>query len=54
LAAQILPLTEHGYGLDVVTIAPCTIRPRHLVVATDRDLFHDAKSSNVLLPRRFY
>jgi len=38
--------------LDVVTIAPRTIRPRHLVAA-DRDLFHDAKSSNMLLPHRF-
>jgi hypothetical protein len=45
-------LTENGCGLDIVTIAPCTTRPRDLVA--DRDLFHDAKSSNMLYPHRFY
>ncbi len=48
-----LPLTGNGCGLDVVTIARCTIRPHH-VVAADRRLFHDAKSSNMLWPHRFW
>lgn len=37
----------------LVTIAPCTIRLRHLAAA-GTDLFHDAKSSSTFLLHRFY
>jgi hypothetical protein len=48
-------LTRDGERLwpDFVTIARCTIRLRH-VDAADSDLFHDAKSSNMHFPLRFY
>jgi hypothetical protein len=44
---------ENGCDLDVVTIAPWTIRLPD-VDAADLGLFQDAKPSNVLSPHRLY
>ena len=52
VAHKNLTLTGNECGLGVVTIAACTIRLPH-VDAADSDVFHGAKSSNMLFPHRF-